>query len=127
MAGTVTIPLTTLAAGAHDFGPVTVQASDNLAVLTIDRTVAGGLDATPAAQLNIAVNVSADGGATYQLLSSAGIPGGPQFFTDRGGTQHQYTASVVQVGLDQVHGDRLKATVTVSGVSVAVAGSLAIT
>lgn len=126
MSFTLTIPLTTLTVGAHDFGPYTVQPADNQVTLTVDRTVTGGLDATPSTEIDITVNKSADG-VSWALFISGHVLGGIQTFTDKQGVVHQYTASLVGARLDQVHGDILKATVTVQNVPVAVAGSLAIT
>jgi len=50
MAGTFNIPLTTLPPGVHNFpasGGAAIADSDSLAVLTIDRTVPGGLNVRP--------------------------------------------------------------------------------
>ena len=49
MAGTLTIPLTTLPTGTRVIGPANVADADVRAVLTLDRTVAGGLNALTAA------------------------------------------------------------------------------
>src|SRR5215831_10902323 len=82
MAGTFTIPLTTLSNGAHTFGPATVANADTETVLTVDRTVAGGLNSlTTAATLEILVEQSDDGGASWFELVDGTIFGGlhPQF------------------------------------------------
>jgi hypothetical protein len=124
---TVTIPTTTLQIGARDFGPATISDADTSITLTIDRTVTNGLNDTPATHLSIEAMVSLDGGATWTLAAGAGIEGGqlPQPPPPRGPGGF-YTANVLRVGLDQYPGTgrRIKATLTVSGSSVAVAGTL---
>ena len=128
MAGTITIPLTTLTLGAHDFGPATVQAGDSLAVLTVDRTVANGLNATSGAHIDLLLSFSANGAAPWAQQVTAGIDGGQHFNNDKvTGLPVLETQSNVRVGLDQVQGMKVMATITVSGAQVAVAGSLAIT
>lgn len=122
------IPLTTIPADqSSTFGPYTVQAGDSLATLTVLRNVANGLDANPGTSVDITVNVSHDGGSTWQLLASAGIPGGPIFFTDKQGVRHQYTQSTVSVGLDLVRGLPSQAVVTLHGGPLAVQGSFVVT
>lgn len=124
---TMTIPLTTLQPGVRDFGPASVQDTDTSIVLTIDRTVVNGLNATPAAQLSIAAMISRDGGATWTLVAGATLPGGqiPQVPPPRGPGGF-YTQNVLTVGLDQFPGTgrRIKATLTATGSAVAVAGTL---
>jgi hypothetical protein len=129
MAGTVTIPATVLdpAAGPRDFGPVTVQPADSTAVLTIDRTVASGMDATPAAEIDITVNRSADSGQTWLLWLSGHVLGGPQTFLDRQGVQHRYATAAITCDLVPLRGQRIKATIAAQNSPVTVAGSLAIT
>jgi hypothetical protein len=124
---TLTIPTTTLQVGVRDFGPATIPDTDSVITLTIDRTVANGLNATPAAHLLIEAMISRDGGNTWTLAVGGGIDGGqlPQAQPPRGPGGF-YTESQVQVGLDQFPGTsrRIKATITTSGSSVAVAGTL---
>lgn len=124
---TTTIPTTTLQIGVRDFGPANIADADTSITLTIDRTVANGLNATPATHLSIEAKVSLDGGVTWTLAAGAGIEGGqlamPPPPRGPGGF---YTTNVLRVGLDQFPGTgrRIKATLTVSGASVAVAGTL---
>lgn len=124
---TVTIPTTTLQIGVRDFGPAAIADTDTSITLTIDRTVANGLNATPATHLLIEAMVSLDGGATWTMVAGAGIEGGqlPQSPPPRGPGGF-YTENVLRVGLDQYPGAgrRIKATLTASGASVAVAGTL---
>lgn len=123
MATTIPIPLTTLAAGPHDFGPAAI--ADNLAsaTLTVDRTVAGGFNATPAAQASIQVMQSGDGGATFRMVGAGGVEGGS---VTNPRTGSPFTASSIVIQLFPGAGRQVKATIVVSGSSVAVSGSLAI-
>lgn len=124
---TLTIPRTTVQIGVRDFGPSSVADTDTSITLTIDRTVANGLNANPAAHLLIEAMVSLDGGGTWTMVVGAGIEGGqlsqPPPPRGPGGF---YTENVLRVGLDQFPGAGrlIKATLTVSGSSVAVAGTL---
>ena len=124
---TTQIPLTTLPIGIRDFGPANIADTDTSITLMIDRTVTNGLNATPTARLSIAAMVSLDGGVTWTLAAGATIEGGqlPQSPPPKGPGGF-YTENVLRVGLDQFPGvgRRIKATLTVSGSSVAVAGTL---
>lgn len=111
----------TLANNANrDVGPYTVQAGDTMAVLTVLRNITNGLDASPG------VLVSLKFSAPNGWFVTAGIPGGPQFFTDRNGIQHQITQNTVSIGLNEVQGLAVTANVAVSGGSVAVQGSFVV-
>lgn len=115
---TVNIPLTTLAAGTHDVGPAAVSDADSLITITIDRTVANGLNAVGAAvSVRLAPSQSDDGGATWIELAAATATGGVQ---PKGAT-----TSVIEVGLWPGTGRQVKAAVTVTGGAVAVQGTLA--
>jgi len=129
MAGTIQIPLTTLTIGPHVFGPATIVPGDKQAILTVDRTVTGGLNATPAAHIDLILDFSNDGGTTWPTQVKAGFEGGQLFIPDKvtGNPILRTIADVRLNGLEQVQNWRVRATVTVSGASVAVAGSLAIT
>lgn len=125
MAQTLTIPLTTFQPETPvDFGPYSLKPNDNVANITVDRTVANGLDDNPAASLNIDINYTTDGGLTWRILAGAGIPGGPQTYTDRQGVVHPYLVSSVTVGTDLVRGAQIKGTVTAHGSAVAVSGTV---
>lgn len=123
------IPLATLAVGPHEYGPASVDDAVVRATLTVDRTVADGgvqgLNGQPASTtVEVGVWQSDDGGATWQFRASAGLVGGV-YVKDKLG--NPYTESNVSVDLTPGTGRRVKATVTVAGASVAVAGSLAVT
>src|SRR6516225_4516854 len=82
MAGTVPIPLTSLPDGQRLFGPVNIADGDTLAVLSIDRTITGGLNSlTPATMIAAAVEESADNGVTWfplvEGIWSGGVPVNP--------------------------------------------------
>jgi len=121
---TTTIPLTTLPVGVRDFGPANAFNAEAAIVMTIDRTVAGGLNSlTGATAVQVDVMQSNDGGATWALRAGASMPGG--IILSKGVAN---TTSVVEVDLAPGTGRKLKATVTVSGPSsVAVAGTLVTT
>ena len=119
MAGTTTIPLVTLPVGSRDFGPAPIAAGDSSAVLAIDRTVAGGLDATPATIVSLQLSRTQDGGVTWENLAASQIRGGPAAVH---GTP--LTTSTVRVVFTPGPGWQARATVTVSGAPVAVAGTL---
>jgi len=128
MAGTLTIPLVTLPAGAHVFpasGGHPVADTDTAAALSIDRTPAGGFNAV-SAQVTalIAVLLSRDGGATWDQVAAGGVAGGP--VTDRasGGPA---TVSNVAVTPAAGTGRLARAQVTVAGGPVAVQGTLTVT
>jgi len=126
VASTLTIPLVTLPVGVQDFGPVNVADAETKIVLTIDRTVTGGLNSLTSGSL-VAVDVyqSDDGGASWFLAVGGTFPGG--VYHD-GQAQVLVTASTLQVDVYPGTSRKLKVTVTVSGPSsVAVAGTLVTT
>ena len=125
----VPIPLDALTVGTHAFGPVTAPDDVSQATITIDRTVsrpnANGLNGQPATTtLDIAVWQSSDDGTTWQLRASAGLIGGIYASNEAG---DPYVASSVTVELVPGTGRRVRATVTVTGARVAVAGTLTAT
>jgi hypothetical protein len=126
MAGTLTIPRTVLAPGTYDFpatGGQPVADADTSALLTIDRTVTGGLNTAPAATTyTIAIWQSGDGGTTWDQTCAAGDSGGVR--TTNAGP---VTANTLAVALWPGTGRLARARVVIAGGSVAVAGTLAIT
>lgn len=121
MAGTTNIPLTTLTVGSHDFGPAGIADSDISVRIVIDRTVANGLNSQPATTtITIAAEQSNDGGATWEPLSEGGgITGGS--ITGKNGTVTQDEIfTYFAAGTSR----QVKATVVVTGTSVAVAGTI---
>lgn len=117
MAGTFSIPLTTLAAGSRDLGPTTVADADMGVRLTIDRTVTGGLNASPGVTIDVALFQSGDGGATWFGGGGTQLVGGPK--AGRFGNADNVWVSFTAGASRQV-----KATVTVTGGSVTVQGTL---
>jgi hypothetical protein len=117
----LSIPLTTLQVGVREFGPATMANADSKIVMTIDRTVANGLTATPAARIDLNVMVSHDAGANWVSVAQTSYSGGSHL--DRLGAVR--TQDVLQIGFGPEVNRRLKAVLTVSGSSVAVAGTLA--
>lgn len=122
MATTFTIPLVTLPVGVRDFGPANAADTEVSILLTVDRTVAGGLGSLTAAS-TVAVDVfqSNDGGATWQLRVGGTFPGGPP-------VTGSWATGTLGVQLGPGTSRKLKATVTVAGPSpVAIAGTLVTT
>ena len=122
MAGTTNIPLTTLAVGSHDFGPAAIADSDISVKLVIDRTVPNGLNSQPATTvISVALAQSNDGGVTWQNLASGGGIEGGSYIGKTGTTITQSTLfTYFAVGVSR----QVKATVTVAGAPVAVAGTV---
>ena len=130
MAGTYTIPLVTLPPGARDFpatGGFNLADSDTVAVLTIDRTVPGGLNSVSAAsEVSVAAWQSNNGGATWQLLSSAVAVGGTYDIPPKYGSG-VVTQFVMGVALAAGTSRLARAEIRVGGSGgVAVQGSLVI-
>ena len=118
--GTLTIPLVTLPVGARVFGPANIADTDTGVTLTLDRTVANGLTATPAAHIDATIEQSGDGGATWFLICVAGIDGGVQV-NPHGQTQTaNHLITTWAPGISR----QARTTITVSGVAVAIAGTL---
>lgn len=130
MAGTFNFGSVTLPPGSFSepaTGGVTVADTDSEMVLTIDRTVSGGLNSlTSAVQIALAIWQSNDNGATWLELESDLIVGGviPIPAKYGGGTQ---TKDVLGITLAPGTGRLARAHITVAGGSVAVAGALVIT
>ena len=119
---TLTIPLTTLPTGTRVIGPANVADADVRAVLTLDRTVAGGLNAlTAATTLEILVEQSDDGGATWFLICDALMTGGIVGAPKGGGNA---TEATVWVSFEPGTGRRTRATLTTASGPLVVQGSL---
>lgn len=114
---TFNIPLTTLPVGSHDFGPTTAADADKYILVTIDRTVAGGLNATAAATIEITAFQSNDGGVSFFEIGGTECLGGAK--AGRFGNIDNITLTL-QPGISR----QVKANVTVIGSSVAVAGTI---
>lgn len=129
-----TIPLTTFQPGSTPVGPASVADADSRVTLTVDRTVAGGLNAlTAASELHMEAQLSTDGGATWHAVDTDqpgtatawGSPGGPITWTDKSGTSHAYTASSGTWPIFPGTGRRIQAVVTVTGPApIAISGSI---
>lgn len=118
---TFTIPLVTLPVGVRTFGPSNAADTETAIVLTIDRTVTGGLNSlTSATTLATEVDQSNDGGSTWQEVAAASTIGGA--LTDAHG--NPVTVFGFTVKLQPGTGRQLRAAVTVAGSAVAVAGTL---
>lgn len=137
MPQTISIPTSRLAPGEHQYPPggggSPVADTDTLIVLSIDRTVSqgqtqgfNGQPATTTAE--ITAWQSSDGGASWFLAVGGTIIGG-QFFNapPPRGDGSLITASSVRVPVYPGTGRQVRATVTVAGATVAVAGSLTVT
>jgi hypothetical protein len=122
MAGTLNIPLATLQAGPHDFGPILIADTDTLAILTVDRTPANGFNSkTPATTCTISIQQSNDNGTTWNEIGSAGFVGG--ISSNHAG---QINSNFVGMHFWPGTGRLARAEVVIGGSSVAVQGSLVI-
>ena len=130
MAGTLSFGPATLAPGTFNepaTGGFALADSDVEAVLTVDRTVTSGLNAvTSAVNIILSIWQSNDSGATWVELESDLLTGGTITIPAKygGGTQIK---DVLGITLAPGTGRLARAQVTVSGGSVAVAGTLVIT
>ena len=126
MAQTLIIPVTTFDPEVmHGYGPYTLKQQDNVANITIDRTIAGGLNSlTPEVTGEIVLDFSTDNGQTWTLLASSGFEGGLVVWTDRFGVQHTITIVAITVGTDLVKGAQIKGTAVVHGGSVNMTGTV---
>ena len=126
MAGTITIPLTTLNDGTRHFGPAALADADTLTVLSLDRAVTGGLNSlTAATTLEITVDQSGDGGATWWPMVDGIISGGfVQDWPPPKGTGGGQVTATIGVRFGPGTGRTTRATVTTTGGPVAVQGSL---
>jgi len=123
MAGTTNIPLTTLAPGTYSFGPAALADTDSQAVLTVDRTPAGGLNSAPVTTtVQIIVQQSDDGGATWVQRVAYTLSGGSY----AKGANPPVTTSGCVCNFQPATGREVRAQVVVAGASIAVAGSLVI-
>jgi hypothetical protein len=122
VAATLTIPQVTLPNGTRVFGPATAADGDSAVLLSLDRTLPGGLNSlTPAATLELLIEQSNDGGATWFELVDATMTGGIHGAAKGGGNAVTDTAgSSFAPGT----GRRVRATVTVAGGPITVAGTL---
>jgi len=127
VAGTFTIPLTTLPDGVRTFGPVNVADADTEAVLTVDRTPAGGLNSlTAATSIALQVEQSNDGGTSWFLAVGGMIIGGQFFNTGPRGDGSLITQGSVSVPAYPGTGRQARVRMTVTGGSFAIAATLTI-
>lgn len=124
MATTIPIPLTTLQVGTTTFGPVTFPPSFSRTVLTIDRTVANGLNVNPSTTITYQVELSANGTTGWRNISGSTVTGGILQNDD---------GSTVTAQIDDTHwgtpwpaNQHLRAVVIIAGHACAVSGSLVI-
>jgi hypothetical protein len=116
---TVNIPLITLTVGAHTAGPATLNGTWTTYLLTLDRTVTGGLNSVSSStHIGFSVEHSTDAGVSWRVLATGGTLGGPPGDGSPG------------IGGDfspPLAAGQVRVTVTVTGASVAVAGTLVVT
>jgi len=115
-----TIPNTSLAVGAHTFGPLAAT-NFQAATITVDRTVTGGLNSlTPTSVLDARLEWSPDG-TTWNPLTEAATTGGT-ILDVRGQPRTTWSLGYNSSG---VPGTQTRAVITVGGPSnIEVAGSL---
>ena len=122
MAGTITIPLTTLTVGQHTYGPASFADTDVLVVLTIDRTPANGFNSQPGTTTAaISIEQSNDSGTTWGQVAATTFTGG--VLIRRGVEVDSNDVGVFPwAGTNRL----LRAQVVIGGASVAVQGTLVI-
>lgn len=122
---TLNIPRTVIPVGTQSFGPIPIADSDSLAILTIDRTVSGGLNSlASSSQGRISVEQSSDGGASWTEIASSSASGG--VYTMHGGLPVNDFS--IGIPLWPGTGRQGRGIITITGPSsVAVKGTLAIT
>lgn len=131
MASTFPLPQQTYdpAHGPYLFGPQSVAPTDTLIRLTIDRTIAGGLNSLDAnTSVEIKAEQSNDGGVSWFLAVAADCPGGLYAASPPPkGPGGNILASVVGVNVyGSGSGRQLRATITVTGSPVVLAGTLTV-
>jgi hypothetical protein len=116
---TLTIPKINLAVGQRTFGPFSIG-NNSQAVITLDRTVAGGLNSlTSASVLDVTVQSSPDAGVTWTNEAEATFPGG--VYSDRHG---QVNTNILTVnGLDGGRNSARVVTVVTGPSSIRIAGT----
>lgn len=125
MPGTVTIPSTVLSNGVRTFGPANVADADTEAVLSIDRTVAGGFNSlTGTTTVEMTVEQSNDSGTTWFLIVDGIISGG--LFPAPKGAPGNATTAGVGAFYAPGTGRQVRAKMTTAGGPVTVQGSLTI-
>lgn len=129
MTSTFTIPATTLPLGGTNLGPASVPDADSTVTLILDRTASKGnvqgFNSQPGTtQMMVQLSQSNDGGTTWQPLAAMGPVIGGTFTMDKTGTTVTITSEKLFTEFNPGTGRRARATVTVSGASVAVAGTL---
>ncbi len=119
---TINIPATTLPVGTREFGPAAIPNGATSVDILVDRTVSGGLNSlTNATQVILTVFESTDGGVTWIAVASTTCIGG--VFTMHGGLPLNSNDVGAMIYPDATH---IKGSVTVSGTSVTVAGTLTV-
>lgn len=121
---TLNIPLSTLSVGAHVFGPASIPVGVTWASIVIDRTAGtSSLNSLPTtASVFIKIEVSLDGGTTWQEEVEAGTQGG--IIIVRGVQLNTFSVLVQPIAGDPASTTRrARATVT-TNTSVSVSGSL---
>lgn len=122
---TVNIPLVTFPVGTRVFGPVSIPSGIAQATITLSRSAgAHPLDGAPAdTEVQIDIQISYDGGASWALLASVSDFGAPRLFKD--GTPVTSLSVGASLPPQQAVARQVQAAVTVTGsTQVSVDGTL---
>ena len=123
---TLTIPSVNLPIGSRSFGSATVATAESMISMTIDRTLTNGLNALPATTtIKIQFQMSFDGGATWNDLALASFVGG--IYSNPLQGQRNTDIFMCSIWNPGTPGRSARATVTVAGNTVRVAGTLTVT
>ena len=121
----LTIPSVNLAVGSRTFGPVAVATAESMVTLTVDRTPSKGLNALPATTtINVQFQMSFDGTVWNNLADASFVGGVYSNPLDGQKNTDVFACSIWNPG---TLGRTARATVTVAGTTVRVAGTLAVT
>lgn len=121
----LTIPSTLLPLGPRSFGPIAVATAESMINMTLDRTLSSGLNARPATtMIHVQFQMSFDG-TTWNDLAAADFVGG--VYSNPLDGQKNLDVFACSIWNAGTPGRSARATVTVAGSTVRVAGSLTVT
>ena len=121
----LTIPSVNLPVGSRSFGPVAVATAESMINLTVDRTPSNGLNARPATTtIDVQFQMSFDG-VVWNDLAFASFIGG--IYSNPLDGQRNTDIFACSIWNPGTAGRTARATVTVAGTTVRVAGTLAVT
>lgn len=126
MANTLNIPSITLKPGTHVFGPDTPPSGISTVTITFSRTDGSHSlnTAAPTTTFAAELEISYDGGTTWETLGGAETTGGSSTDPDTG---QPYATFYLEVDFPSptTAATQVRGTITVTGATVSVSGSIA--